>query len=244
MHKIAKLTISNLIFIIVNNNYDKEIKKQAEEELKKRCQLVGWSYINLIDSEFRKIVERGMDINNYLICPKPSVQLLMELYFTYVYENTNNLLLLSEKHLCSDISYFPNFFDKVCNEEIETIKIRINEEPDLILIKELFEKRAIIKEENKDKIKKKDFYKHNEILYDLDNKKIKIGKRFNEEFLKFIDYNDNNLYNTLCNLHQIHIDSQKLSEQKRIILEALRYGYKVDYNSKNMQKALIRIKNK
>ncbi len=243
MHKFNKLPISNLTFMIVDDRNDSNIRKQAEEELKRRCSPLGWSYVNLIDYDFRKITERGYDINKYLIGPKPDLQLLMELYFTYVYQrNSENLLLFSEKHLCSDVSYFSNFFDKVCCRELELINMRIKNEPDLVVFRELLEERKRNKKEKVDQIRARDFLKYNELLQDLNESKIKVRFKFSDEFLEYLDYNDESLFNILCDLKAIFTDGMKLSEQRRLLQECIQIGYKVDYHSQNMQKALVRIK--
>ena len=98
--KLRKLSISNLILIILNDKYPDVVRRCAEVELRTRIKHLGWEYDDLLHFDDKVIQERGLDIENYLLSPQVSLQQLMETYFQYVYRKKyeENGLLFSEKH--------------------------------------------------------------------------------------------------------------------------------------------------
>jgi hypothetical protein len=64
--KLKNLSISNLILLILNNNYQDIIRKCAEVELRKRIKHLGIEYNDLLHLDDKVINERGLDIDNYL----------------------------------------------------------------------------------------------------------------------------------------------------------------------------------
>ena len=89
---LKKLTISNLIFLL--NNQDKQNK--VYEELKNRFNLYPITLNKFIDKELNIINERGNDLESYLFKQNPTLQELIELYFSSFSKDT---LLFSETHL-------------------------------------------------------------------------------------------------------------------------------------------------
>ena len=118
--KLRKLSISNLILIILNDKYPDVVRRCAEVELRTRVKHLGWEYDDLLHFDDKVIQERGLDIENYLLSPQVSLQQLMETYFKYVYRKKyeENGLLFSEKHLCNENDLGSPFFTKICRREI------------------------------------------------------------------------------------------------------------------------------
>lgn len=123
IRELKKISISNLILVILNDKNDDILRKCAEFELKKRIRNVGWEYDDLLHFDDKVIKKRGLDVDNYLISPNVNMQQLMETYFLYNHDTDyySNYLLFSEKHLCNEIDLFEPFFRKICAKEIKNI---------------------------------------------------------------------------------------------------------------------------
>ena len=180
IRNLSKVSISNLILVILNDENDDMLRKCAEVELRQRIRNVGWEYEDLLHFDDKVIKERGLDVNNYLLSPNVNMQQLMETYFMYN-KDTNyytNYLLFSEKHLCNSIDFAEPFFRKICSREIKNIDRRINsndvesEKLLLISIKQmLLERQQKAKESIKEVIKDDpiEVLCANEAMYQLDS---------------------------------------------------------------------------
>ena len=135
--ELKKISISNLILVILNDKNDDTLRKCAEIELKRRIRNVGWDYDDLLHFDDKVIKKRGLDVDNYLISPNVNMQQLMETYFMfdkdtelyYLFDKDTesyylsdkytdtNYLLFSEKHLCNEIGFAEPFFRKICSRE-------------------------------------------------------------------------------------------------------------------------------
>ena len=73
---LRKISISNLILIILNDKNDDVLRKCAEIELRKRIKNVGWKFDDLLHFDDKVIQKRGLDVNNYLISPNINMQQL------------------------------------------------------------------------------------------------------------------------------------------------------------------------
>ena len=60
-----KISISNLILIILNNKNKDILRKCAESELRKRIKNVNCEFDDLLHFDDKVIQKRGLDINNY-----------------------------------------------------------------------------------------------------------------------------------------------------------------------------------
>ena len=128
IRELKRISISNLILIILNDKNNDAIRKCAEIELKRRIRNVGWEYDDLLHFDDKVIKERGLDVDSYLISPNVNMQQLMETYFMYNKDTdySSNYLLFSEKHLCNEIDFADPFFSKICSKEIKNLDKRIN----------------------------------------------------------------------------------------------------------------------
>lgn len=144
--ELKKISISNLILVILNDKNDDNLRKCAEIELKRRIRNVGWDYDDLLHFDDKVIKKRGLDVDNYLISPNVNMQQLMETYFMfdkdtelyYLFDKDTesyylsdkytdtNYLLFSEKHLCNEIGFAEPFFRKICSREIKNLDRRLN----------------------------------------------------------------------------------------------------------------------
>lgn len=244
MQNLRKLSISNLNFLMADPNVDLAIKKCAEKELERRCIAAGWSSSNLFECDFYKIRQRGFDIDKYLIGPNPNMQLLMELYFAYIYGDSDNMLLFSEKHFYNNIGFFTSFFSKIRTEEIKNLdeRMKTSNNENLQFVKDLILQTIMYDKALKKELNAKDLLKNNEIFRTLCEERIKIGMNFDEKFLKFIGYNENSVFSTASDLIAILHDSDLLKEQKRLLLSEASFGYFVNYDAPSMQKYLVRKK--
>ncbi len=268
---IKKISISHLILIIQNDKEEDWKRKYAEVELRKRIRNFGWNYDDLLHFDDKVIKERGLDIDNYVISPNVNIQQLMETYFMYNHDtnHSTNYLLFSEKHLCNKYDYDDIFFSKICNREIKNLKQRIaNSKPedisDLLLIKEVLEKRKAKMRENRletggligdiiygeamDHIDQEGCYLYSplnnlsaEELYRY--MRTKLGT-YIYEHCKNVDevFVFEDIINSLYGHRFIKKDSAKLRKQKRILLSQVRNNYEVNYQTENMQKAIKKIK--
>ena len=126
--ELKRISISNLILVILNNKNNDSLRKYAEIELKRRIRNVGWEYDDLLHFDDKVIKERGLDVDNYLISPNVNMQQLMETYFMFDKDTDyySNYLLFSEKHLCNEIGFAEPFFRKICSKEIKNLDRRLN----------------------------------------------------------------------------------------------------------------------
>ncbi|MBQ3021067.1 MAG: hypothetical protein IJD92_02435 [Bacilli bacterium] len=176
---LKKISISNLILIILNDKNNDILRKCAEIELKKRIKNVGWEFDDLLHFDDKVIQKRGLDVNNYLISPNINMQQLMETYFMYDWQTNyeSNYLLFSEKHLCNDVDFGDTFFTKVCTREIRNLNRRLqnstseSQKEVLLSIKQILEERNKSFNLSKQEILKDDPIEllcHNEAMYQLD----------------------------------------------------------------------------
>lgn len=186
----------------------------------------------------------------------------------------SNYLLFSEKHLCNELDFGETFFRKVCAQEIKNIDKRLNDvdvesqKQLLISIKHMLEQRqqyskqAIIETIKDDPIEllcsneamcqlDGDIATCHEFLYNISEEerykllssklgtiKIRLSKILNDSLFEL------DIMQYLCGLNFVRKDSSKLNKQKRILLQQVRNGYKVDYQTDTMQKALQKIKSR
>lgn len=176
---LKKISISNLILIILNDKNNDILRKCAEIELRKRIKNVGWEFDDLLHFDDKVIQKRGLDVNNYLISPNINMQQLMETYFMYDWQTNyeSNYLLFSEKHLCNDVDFGDTFFTKVCTREIRNLNRRLqnstseSQKEVLLSIKQILEERNKSFNQSKQEILKDDPIEllcHNEAMYQLD----------------------------------------------------------------------------
>lgn len=176
---LKKISISNLILIILNNKNEDILRKCAEIELRKRIKNVGWEFDDLLHLDNKVIQKRGLDVNNYLISPNVCMQRLMETYFMYGWKTDydSNYLLFSEKHLCNDVDFGDSFFTKVCAIEIRNLEKRLEsstireQKNRLLLIKRILQERNKSFEQSKQEIIKDEPIEilcHNDAMYQLD----------------------------------------------------------------------------
>lgn len=183
-----------------------------------------------------------------------------------------NYLLFSEKHLCNEIDFAEPFFRKICSREINNIDKRINsndikrEKELLISIKQM-----LLERQQKAKQLKKETMKDDpiellcasETMYQLDG-----GPALCHEFLYNISDEeryrilkskfgmmkaiflenlndtlfDSDIMQNLCGLKFVRKDSSKLNKQKKQLLQQVRSGYEINYQTETMNKALKKIK--
>lgn len=177
---LKKISISNLILIILNDKNDDILRKYAEIELRKRIKNVGCEFDDLLHFDDKVIQKRGLDVNNYLISPNINMQQLMETYFMYDWQTNydSNYLLFSEKHLCNNVDFGDVFFTKVCTREIKNLNRRLqnstseSQKKVLLSIKQILEERNRTFKQSKQEILKDDpieLFCHNEAMYQLDD---------------------------------------------------------------------------
>lgn len=246
MENIKQLSLSHLSLIILDPNTLETKKMPAMSELYERFN----KEINYVDKflyyENNVLLNRGYDINSYLIGDNPTIQQLMEIYFTYVKDNENihDKILFSESHFCnnsSNISMFKKilryehrnidmrmYYKKIAEDEkefhsLENIK---NNKIELDQLKKVKEIVMLQEEKNKNDI----WYKNTgtQFLYDIYNNQL-YGKNVSEIFgSKFINYV---LY------HRILMgDFNRLINQKTKILESVINGTSVNYDSPLIKK--------
>lgn len=176
---LKKISISNLILIVLNDKNNDILRKCAEIELRKRIKNVGWEFDDLLHFDDKVIQKRGLDVNNYLISPNINMQQLMETYFLYDWQTNydSNYLLFSEKHLCNDVDFGDTFFTKICTQEIKNLNRRLqnstseSQKEVLLSIKQILEERNKAFKQSKQEILKGDpieLFCHNEAMYQLD----------------------------------------------------------------------------
>ncbi len=274
MEFLKKISISNLILIILNNKNNDTLRKCAEVELRKRIKNVGWEFDDLLHFDDKVIQKRGLDVNNYLISPNINMQQLMEAYLMYVWKTDyySNNLLFSEKHLCNNVNFGDPFFTKVCTMEIKNVDIRLanlkeqSQKEGLLLIKQILEERNKSFKQSKKEILKDEPIEllcHNDAMYHLegdsgwcyegllncsDEEMYKLlGSKLGRLKMGILDVLNDTLYDTdlgcyLYGLIFVRKDSSKLSFQKKQLLHQLRNGFKVNYETEQIQKVLKTMK--
>lgn len=129
MENIANKPISELSFMILTKSSSENERNLAYQEIKRRFAKTGCGYDTFMEYEGNVIDKRGSDINAYLIQESPTGQLLLELYFKYIYgqemEEHKNLLF-SEVLLCNANSQ-PSFFTRALKIELKNLKQRIKQ---------------------------------------------------------------------------------------------------------------------
>lgn len=239
-----KLTISNLILLIINKDNTSLLRDEALKELKKRAYTYGLDYNDLINIDEENIAKRGFKTSEYLFSKNTDMQKLMESYFENIYVN-NSKLLLCETILCNE---FGSFFDKVSLKEISNIKKRLKDKNLTLgevqrlmkiidVLKERYSKRPTSFFSSDDT-----YIILNELKYEFDcNELIKdklmsnvelmrrtlLGSSIDKEYIRYF-----HIYNI------IKQEYKRLREPKKNITSQLKNGYKVDYNSEPIEKAL------
>ena len=195
------------------------------------------------------------------------MQQLMELYLSYLYcpEQNEDYLLFSETHLCNNMNFCSKFFDKICKQEIENLSRRINksnskrEIETLKLVKQILnERNQKIEDERKTKYRGINLLQFNKALELLDGclefgwniskeeeykRKSSVVLILRDAILEALNDSilDYDLPQDLYAMKKVLIDSSKLNNQKRILLNQAKNGYEVNYLSEPVQKALSRV---
>lgn len=265
---LKKVSISNLILIILNDKNKDILRKCAESELRKRIKNVGLEFDDLLHSDDEITQKRGLDINNYLISPNINMQQLMETYFMYDWKTDcySNNLLFSEKHLCNEVDFGDTFFTKVCTKEIINLNKRLQNSTSESQKEFLLSIKQILEERNKSCNKsKQEILKNNPIELLCCNEAMQhfdevIGYEFlqnysNEEIYKLLSSKlgmlkigtleilnetlyDSDFFQNLYGLIFVKKDSSKLSFQKKLLLHQLENNFEVNYETNQIQKVL------
>lgn len=263
MKNYKKCSLSELILIIKNNQFTKEERKLAEIELKRRLKNWDCEIDELLDMEDSVIKKRGISIDNYLISPNVNMQMLMETFFGYTVgqEFYSDETLLSEKHLCNDKGMCEPFFRKVCEYEIKNIEKRlqsrnenIKEKETLELVRTTLKERLQIEREILKKyLRCKSVYKESDgIYYDPLEPILEANDALsyfmdaglptfeimgNHEFINdgIFDYD---VVQDIMGMRFIKKDNSKLKEQRRQLLNQVKNGYHVNYESPIIKKVL------
>lgn len=270
---LKKFSISELILIIFNakyDNYNNNIRKCAEAELKKRILHLDMKYDDFLHFDDKVIKERGIELEGYLLHPYVGMQNLMEVYLiNYIKENGN--LLFSERHLCNEANFAEPFFSRVCDLEIENLKRRIKKEQIedekqlLIDVKNILENRKKTIIENRKELKSSlgmiEVLSYNDALQQInggitlnpynnitDEELYNLLKSFwgikKYNFLKNVDTQmfDNDIFNYIYGLYFVKNDNKRLYDQRQRLLYQVKNGYEVNYNKENIQYAVKSIK--
>lgn len=269
---LKKISISNLILIILNDKNKNILRKCAESELRKRIKNVGLEFDDLLHSDDKVIQKRGLDINNYLISPNINMQQLMETYFMYDWKTDyySNNLLFSEKHLCNEVDFGDTFFTKVCTNEIKNLNKRLqsstseSQKEVLLSIKQILEERNKSCNKSKQEVLKNDPIELlccNEAMQHFDEviKYEFLQNYSDEEMYKLLSSKlemlkigtleilsetlyDLDFFQNLYGLRFVRKDSSKLSFQKSQLLHQLENNFEVNYETDQIQKVLHKIK--
>lgn len=269
---LKKVSISNLVLIILNDKNKDILRKCAESELRKRIKNVNCEFDDLLHFDDKVIQKRGLDINNYLISPNINMQQLMETYFMYDWKTDcySNNLLFSEKHLCNELDFGDTFFTKVCTKEIINLTKRLqnstseSQKEVLLSIKQILEERNKSLKQSKQELFKNDPIEllcYNEAMYHFEEV---IGYEYlqnysDEEMYKLLSSKlgilkagaldilsetlyDLDFFQNLYGLRFVKKDSSKLSFQKSQLLNQLENNFEVNYETDQIQKVLHKIK--
>ena len=269
---LKKVSISNLVLIILNDKNKDILRKCAESELRKRIKNVNCEFDDLLHFDDKVIQKRGLDINNYLISPNINMQQLMETYFMYDWKTDcySNNLLFSEKHLCNELDFGDTFFTKVCTKEIINLTKRLQNSTSESQKEVLLSIKQILEERNKSlKQSKQELLKNEPIeLLCCNEAMYHFGEVIGYECLQ--NYSDEEMYKLLSsklgilkagaldilsetlydldffqNLYGLRFvkkDSSKLSFQKSQLLHQLENNFEVNYETDQIQKVLHKIK--
>lgn len=239
-----KLTISNLILLILNEENTSILKNEALKELKKRAYTYGLDYNDLIKLDEANIEKRGYKTSDYLFSKDTDIQKLMESYFKNIYANSDRLLL-SETQLCNR---FGEFFDRVTLKEMSNIKKRlkdnnlsIREKQRLMKVKEILEDRYNQKSTN--------FFSSDDTYFMLNYLKYSFDcdELIKDKLMSNVELMRRTMLGTFIDkeyIRYLHIssimrqESRRLKEQKKNILTQVKNGYKVDYNNEIIDKAI------
>lgn len=239
-----KLTISNLILLILNKDNTNILRNEALKELKKRAFDYGLNYEDLIKMDGDNIFKRGFNTKDYLFSKNIDMQKLMNTYFKNIYSDDNKLLL-SEKELCNNSGSFFNTINvkelKNINKRLKNNNLSINDKQRLLKVKEILEDRY--------NNKKQTFISNNDMYimlksldYDFDCEELIKDKFFsNIELMRrslLGSLKDKELIKYLYISNIIRQESRKLKEQKRKLLSQVKNEYKVDYQTKEIDNAL------
>ena len=261
---VKNLTISNMSLFLLDKNTPSLVKKDLEVNLRKIIKNIGWNYDDLLNEEEKRINRRGFGVENYLFCDRPSMQQLMELYFTESYDSLikDSNLLFSERHLCNNMNFMANFFTKICDLQIIKLKDRLSnssqlsslEKDILCFFKRVLEKRYVdMKERKNNYYNGSDVLEFNEAvkllktynLYVPNNNIISSDlNQFNESKLSVklrnIFSNSSFVNNDFCQdllaLKIVLMDSMKLKVQKDILIKEAILDDSVNYQSDTMKK--------
>ncbi len=261
---VKNLTISNMSLFLLDKNTPSLVKKDLEVNLRKIIKNIGWNYDDLLNEEEKRINRRGFGVENYLFCDRPSMQQLMELYFTESYDSLikDSNLLFSERHLCNNMNFMANFFTKICDLQIIKLKDRLSnssqlsslEKDILCFFKRVLEKRYVdMKERKNNYYNGSDVLEFNEAvkllktynLYVPNNNIISSDlNQFNESKLSVklrnIFSNSSFVNNDFCQdllaLKIVLMDSMKLKVQKDILIKEATLDDSVNYQSDTMKK--------
>lgn len=249
---IKDMSLSELSFIVITDHYSSDLKLKAEQEIRERFKNNACDYNCFMHYEKNTISQRGNKIENYLIQPNPDGQLLMELYFNYIYEQSiyqHHNLLFSEVLLCNDNSQ-RTFFVKALKIELNRLKKRLQtlsndsiEYQQLSLIYQILNTRYH---------KKQPFWYENSltdcVMDILSDESSFMGEERKEKLHQYIEGWKNrsktalvkgllfelvfyNPYLSCLNTYRIaNQDIAKLSQQRKSIITSLKKGDDVDYS--------------
>ena len=85
IENVKKMSLSQLSLIIQSKRYLDSLRKEAEDELKKRMRDLTWNLDDFLDTEYYTLEKRGYSISSYLIASNVTSQQLIETYFLYKY---------------------------------------------------------------------------------------------------------------------------------------------------------------
>lgn len=250
--KIEKMSLSELSFIVLTDNYSPDLKNEAYLEIKNRFSKNGCNYNIFMEYEDEAISKRGNNIEKYLIQPNPNGQLLMELYFNHVYQQSvlqHGNLLFSENLLCNSNSQ-RTFFIKALKIELENLNKRLqtipnpSQEYDQLLsiynmLYQRYNKKQMIWYENSLTDCVMDIVSESSSFMG-DKTKIKIekyatnwrnGSKIAMIQCILLSMTTNNEILDYLNMHRIaNSDISKLSQQQKSIITSLKQGEDIDYS--------------
>ena len=241
-----KLTISNLILLILNEENTSILRNEALRELKIRAYDYGLNYNDLICYDEYCIEKRGFNTKNYLFSKDVNVQKLLNTYFESIYSN-NDSLLLSEKELCNR---FGEFFDIITTKEMKNISKRLKDNNISIKDKQRLLKVSEILSERYNE-KGTNFFASDDlslILY-LFNYSFKCDSTLKDKMFSNIEIIKRSFFNSHLDsdyIRYFHIsniirqESKRLKEQKRNLLNQVKSGYEVDYFTPEIDNAIMK----
>ena len=249
------MSLSELSFIVLSDNYSADIKNLAYKEITRRFSNNGCNYNIFMKYEEEAISKRGNEMDRYLISPNPDGQLLIELYFNYVYGynayevGQHGNLLFSENLICNSNSQ-KSFFVKAIKIELNNIKNRMAmknssfEDFEMLnLVYNILSNRCNKKQEIWYENSLTDCVmdivpEYSSLLSDKRNEKMKKcaekcinGSRL-AQFQHFLYSSiiDSEIIDYLNMTRIANYDLSKLSQQKKSIIASLKSGKNVDYS--------------